>query len=215
MKRNFLLFLSLCIIFISSSRAQEYAVSVKASTLGINGEIIRSFGSNINLRIGAAAFSYSLDGGGGTEQYKYTADAKLLSASLLADYFPFGQVFRLTGGVFFNFNKANIDLVPTKTTTLGGDEYTPEKLGSLQASLDFKKVAPYIGIGFGNPTSGNAGLGFTFDIGTVYQGPANVDLTANGLLEPSAAPDQEELLESNLGWFKWYPVVSLGLIYKF
>jgi len=40
-------------------------------------------------------------------------------------------------------------------------------------------------------------------------------LSAKGLLEPSAAPDQEKQLESNLNWFKWWPVITLGLTYEF
>jgi len=213
--RKILLFLFLTLIFLSYSNAQDYAASLKVSTLGINLEIIRSFGHNFNARVGAAYFSYTLNSGGGNEQYRYTATANLLSASLLADYFPFGQTFRITGGLLYNLNKGDIDLVPTKTTVIGGDEYTPDKLGNLKADVDFNKIAPYIGIGIGNPTSGDAGLGFTLDLGAAYQGQARINLTASGLLEPSAAPDQEELLENNLSWFKWYPVLSFGIIYKF
>jgi hypothetical protein len=215
MKRKILLFLFLSLIFLSSSNAQDYAASLKVSTLGVNFEIIRSFGQNFNARVGCAYFSYTLNSGGGTEQYKYAANATLSSATLLVDYFPFGQTLRITGGVLYNLNKGNIDLIPTKTTVIGGDEYTPDKLGNLKATVDFNKAAPYLGLGLGNPTSGSSGLGFTFDLGAVYQGPAHINLTAEGLLAPSAAPDQEELLENNLSWFKWYPVLSFGIIYKF
>ena len=215
MKRKILLFFFLSFIFLSSSNAQDYATSIKVGTLGINLEAIRSIGQNFNVRVGAAYFTYTLDSGGGTEQYKYTANADLLSVSLLGDYFPFGQTFRITGGFLFNLNKGNIDLVPTKTTIIGGDEYTPDKLGNLKATVDFNIVAPYIGLGIGNPTSGDAGLGFTFDLGTAYQGQPHIKLNASGLLKPSAAPDQEETLENNLSWFKWYPVLSFGIVYKF
>jgi hypothetical protein len=215
MKRKFLPFFFLYLIFLSSSNAQDYAASVKVGTLGINLEVIRSFGQNFNARIGAAYFTYSLNSGGGTEQYKYTANATFSSASLLADYFPFGQTFRITGGLLFNLNKGDIDLIPTKTTVIGGDEYTPDKLGNLKAAVDFNKIAPYIGIGIGNPTSGDAGLGFILDLGTAYQGQPHIKLNASGLLEPSAAPDQEEKLENNLSWFKWFPVLSFGIVYKF
>ncbi|MCK5591624.1 MAG: hypothetical protein KAI72_06690, partial [Candidatus Pacebacteria bacterium] len=92
---------------------------------------------------------------------------------------------------------------------------TSEELGNLKANIKFNKVAPYIGLGFGNPTAGDSGFGFTFDLGTMYQGGAVVDLTADGLLAPTAAEDQERLIEDNLSWFKWFPVISLGLTYKF
>jgi len=104
---------------------------------------------------------------------------------------------------------------PTKSYTVGGDIYTPDLLGTMSADISFNKVAPYIGIGFGDPTAGSKGLGFTFDIGTVFQGAPKAKLSATGLIEPSASPEQQEKLESNLSWFKFYPVVSFGLTYKF
>lgn len=213
MKRYIIFFFFLSVVFLSSTRAQEYAASFKVSTLGVNLEAIRSLGPQFNARAGFAFFPYSANGG--TKEYNYKANAKLFSVSALADYFPFGNTLRLTGGVIFNLNKGDINMVPAQSTIIGGDEYTPDKLGNLKADLDFNKVAPYIGIGLGNPTSGNSGFKFTFELGTIYQGPAKVKLSANGLLEPSAAPDQEERLESNLSWFKWYPVLSFGLVYKF
>jgi hypothetical protein len=134
---------------------------------------------------------------------------------MLADYFPFGNSLRLTGGFLINLNKAEIALTPTDSYVVGGDEYTPEKLGVMTADIDFNKFAPYIGIGFGNPMAGDSGLKFSFDIGTIYQGAPNIDLSATGLIEPSAEADNEATLESNLEWFQWFPVVQFGLTYKF
>ncbi|MBN1301000.1 MAG: hypothetical protein JW995_07260 [Melioribacteraceae bacterium] len=205
----FLLFLS------SYINAQDYGVALRVSTLGVAVEGMRSFGTTMNARIGFAMFSISQNGGGGTEDYTYVADADLSSIAMLTDWFPFGQTFRITAGLLMNLNKAEINLVPTKTYTIGGDIYTPEKLGTMTAKVDFNKFAPYIGVGIGNPLSGDSGFKFTFDLGTMYQGTPNIGLSATGLISPSAAPDQEQTLENNLKWFKWYPIVSLGLTYKF
>ncbi|MBU0473512.1 MAG: hypothetical protein KKF62_05065 [Bacteroidetes bacterium] len=215
MKTKLLIPIFLFFFLATSISAQDYAAAVKVSSLGFSGEVIRSFGEQFNVRAGFAFFSISLDGGGGTEDYTYTADAKLSSFSALVDYFPFGGIFRISGGALVNLNNATTILTPTKTYTIGNDEYTPEKLGNLDAKIDFDPVAPYIGIGWGNPTAGVSGLSVTFDIGTMYQGAPSVDLTAKGLLEPSASQDQEDLITSNLDWFKWYPIISLGLNYKF
>ncbi len=214
LKLSFLVFTFLLALPLATM-AQDYAASVKISTLGINVEGVRSFGPSLNTRLGLALFSYSHEGGGDGDDYEYTGDLKLLSISALADWFPFKNFFRITGGVLINLNEAELEMIPTETYQIGGDLYTPEKLGKLNAKVDFNKVAPYIGIGFGNPMSGGSGLAFTFDIGTVYQGAPNVDLTATGLIEPSGAPDQEKTLENNLDWFQWYPVISFGLTYKF
>jgi hypothetical protein len=216
MSRKLYIFVFLIIFSLYSQiSAQHYGTSIKVSTLGVTIDGIRSFGSSLNGRLGVAFFTLTQDGGGGTDEYIYTADAKLTSVSLLADYFPFGGVFRLTGGFLINLNKAELEMTPNKSYNIGGDVYTPEKLGKLNADIDFNKFAPYLGIGFGNPMSGNFGLKFTFDVGTMYQGAPKIDLSASGLIEPSAAPDQEATIEDNINWFQWYPVINFGLTYKF
>lgn len=195
--------------------AQNYGLGLKISTRGIGVDVIRSFGSQFNIRLGGAYYNIAPEGEGAGEDYKYAADVNLLSVVLLGDYFPFDNIIRLTGGVILNLNAADLKLIPAKSYTVGGDTYDPETMGTLSANVDFNRFAPYIGLGLGNPLKGGGSFQFTFDIGTMYQGGAAVDLSATGMLEPSAAPDQEQQLEDNLSWFKWYPVVSLGMVYKF
>jgi len=215
MKKNSLLFILFFGLAFSNIFAQEWATAVKISTLGGNVEVYRSFGDQFNAHVGFNYFTLDQDITG-EEDYDATFSVGLMSISALGDYFPFeSSGFRLTAGVFINLNQIDATLTPKDEYTVGGDVYTPDDLGTLDANISFNKIAPYIGLGFGNPTGGDSGLGFTFEIGTIYQGGSIVDLTATGLLEPSAAQDQEQKFEENLSWFKWYPVVSLGLTYKF
>lgn len=216
MKKKTLLFAFLfCSIGLSSTYAQEWATSLKISTLGGNVEVYRSFGDQFNAHLGFNYFSLEQEMTG-EEDFDATFSVGLMSISALGDYFPFSaSSFRITGGLIFNLNKIDATLTPNEEYEVGGDVYTPEDLGNLNASISFNAVAPYLGLGFGNPTGGDSGLGFTFDIGTMYQGGSIVDLTATGLLGPSAEEDQEQQFEDNLAWFKWYPIISLGLTYKF
>lgn len=192
--------------------AQNYAVALKISTLGINCEGIRSFGSSFNARIGFSIFNYQYNGVEGEEDYKYDADLRLLSFSALADWYPFKSSIHLTGGALINLNEGDLTLYPIKTYKIGGTLYTPQLLGNVSAKVKLNRVAPYLGIGFGMPTSGNH-FTFSMDVGVIYQGAPKVDLTAKGLLEPSA--EQGPLIEDNIKWFKFYPVISLGISYKF
>ncbi len=207
----------LCFCFITAQfLAQDYVASLNIGTPGFGVSLSRSFGEKINLHAGFAWFSTEIEGGDKEkDDYIYTAKPKLMSANLLADYFPFGGSLRLRGGLFFNLNAFDTHMTPSKTYTVGNDQYTPELLGSMDAEIKYPVVAPYIGLGLGNPFSGESGLSITFDVGTFYQGTPDVDLTATGLLAPSAAEDQEKQLEDNLDWFQWFPVVSIGLNYKF
>lgn len=216
MNKKQLLFL---LIFLSVGNvtlfAQEWAVAAKVSTLGGNMELYRSFGDYFNLHFGANYFTLNQDLEDDSD-YSAEVSAGLMSFSALGDYYPFqSSTFRLTLGAYFNLNEVDAILTPVNSYDVGGDVYTPEELGTLDANIKFNPIAPYIGLGFGNPTSGESGFGFSFDIGSMYQGGSIVDLTAEGLLEPSAEEDQVTLIQDNLNWFKWYPVVSLGLSYKF
>jgi len=207
------------VVFLISSyvSAQDFGLSAKVGTLGLTFEGIYSLSTDFNVRGGVSFFNYSYKGDKKTtDDYSFNADLKLSSFSVLADWYLFGGTFfRLTGGAIINLNKVSAEAAPTKTYYVGGDEYTPEKLGNLNIDISFQKFSPYIGIGFGNPLDGPSGLAFTVDIGSAYQGAPKAALSAKGLLEPSAAPDQEKQLESNLNWFKWWPVITLGLTYEF
>ncbi len=214
MKRFIPAFLLCLFLFLPVSlNAQDYAASLKIGTLGVNAEAVRSFGPQFNARIGFAALSLSNLSLISNNDYSSKGDLKLMSFSALGDWFPFESNFRLTAGIFINLNKTSVALTPKKTYYDGNIAYTPEKLGVLNADISFSKVDPYIGIGFGNPTSGETGLGFTLDFGTFYHGNPKASLSATKLLEPSAG--QSPILEDNLKWFKFYPVLSFGLTYKF
>jgi len=215
MKKLIFLLLFLSVLIFQNTYAQNYAAALKLSSIGITAEGIRSIDEDFNLRLGVSMFPFKYNGGGGTEDYKYTADLNLFAISALVDWFPFKNFFRVTGGLVVNLNKIKAVATPTETHIVGGDYYTPEKLGNMDVDIKMNKIAPYLAVGIGNPLAGVKGLGYSVEIGAFYQGSPKVDLTASGLIEPSAAPDQEELMESNLSWFKFYPVVSIGLTYKF
>jgi hypothetical protein len=213
MKTKLLLFILLPLISITGLKAQDYAASIKVSTLGVSIEGYRSITSQFNVRLGVSAFSYTANDVSSSDTYTANADLKLTSVSALADWFPFESSFRISAGLVVNLNKADITLIPKKTYTQGKIKYTPDKLGQLNAELTFNKVAPYIGIGLGNPTAGAPGLGFTFDVGTFFQGGPKASMTATKLLTPSAS--QSGILEDDLKALKFYPVLSFGLYYKF
>lgn len=211
------LFLLIYICMSKAITAQDYAVSVKASTLGVHAELYRALGSSFNIHLGAASFNYAYDKINGTKgQYSLSADIKLKSYTALIDWKPFtSSSFKFTGGAVFNDNHPSLTAIPEISKTIGGDIYNQASLGNMKVDLTVKKINPYFGIGFGNVTSGKSGLGLTLDAGAYYQDSPKVKLSANGLLAPSASPEQAAILQNNLKWIKWYPVVSLGLVYTF
>ena len=214
-KKSLLVFALFFGLTLSTSFAQDWAAAIKVSTMGGNIDVYRSFGEKFNVHVGYNYFALT-QSLGETDDYKTEGKIGLSSISALGDFFPFeSSTFRITGGVMYNLNVIDATLTAAKEYKVGGDNYSPEELGDLTATIEFNKFSPYLGLGFGNPTSGDSGFGFVFDVGTMYQGTAIVNLQAEGLLKPSATKDQEKTIENNLSWFQWYPVVSLGITYKF
>lgn len=205
----------------------EVALGAKASTLGLGAELHVGLHPNFNLRLGANQYSYSdrREESG----IEYDAEAKLRSATLLLDWFPLAGGFHLTGGLVRNDTHVDGESVPPASGVyVIGDVPVPVALvGTLQARVEFDQQVPYAGLGWGNPIGSGRKLTFYFDAGVVFQGEPQVRLTPNlppgsPLNDPIARQALEILLqaearelESDLEKYDKYPVVALGLAYRF
>ena len=191
---------------------QSFAVKVNAGSMGGGVEVVYQAHESANLRLGGNFFGLSyLYESGTDEEFDLDSDFSLGMFSLLADWHPGKSQFRVTGGLLYNNNSISAALIPKQSYTVGGDKYTPDELGRLNADFSFNSLAPYLALGFGNPFSGSR-FGFNTDVGFVYQGAPKVSLSADGLLAPSA--EQGPQLQENVSWAKFYPVLTFGLSYR-
>jgi hypothetical protein len=85
--------------------------------------------------------------------------------------------------------------------------------GDLKATVDFNKIAPYAGIGFGH--SASSGIGFTLDVGVLLQGEPEVDISAGPLVSQADIDQEEANAEDDIKGFTMYPVVSAGVNFRF
>jgi hypothetical protein len=197
----------------------DFALGGKASTLGLGIDGTVGLLPRLNLRVGANAFSIELDTS--TSDIDYDMEVDLLSFPIVLDWHLFRDSgFRISAGALINQNEADLEGSSQSSYTIGGIEYTAAELGTLRGKVDFDTVAPYLGIGWGNAVGKNKRWSFNCDLGVVFQGQANIDLAANGPVasDPSfqADLDQEKQdLEDELDDYKYYPVVSLGVSYRF
>ena len=102
--------------------------------------------------------------------------------------------------------------------TIGGITYPGAGIGTLSSVTTFDSTSPYLGLGFDFTLAGKVGL--NLDLGVLWQGEPGVTLDASGALnqDPAfqAALETERLeLEDEMSDFKAWPVVSLGVVYKF
>ncbi|NNM65025.1 MAG: hypothetical protein HKL99_10505 [Burkholderiales bacterium] len=198
----------------------DASVGLTAGTLGAGPQIGWTIVPNkfdARLNFGALNRSYNTTSNG----VAYTGNLKLQNVGLLGDWHPWAGAFRLTGGLFYNGNKFDLSAQPTGGSyTFNGNTYTAAQVGTANASVTFNSVAPYIGLGFGDGGTGaGAGLHFTSDIGVMYQGTPKASITAsnptgNAQLASDVQASQAKL-QSDLNSFQWYPVVQVGVVYRF
>jgi hypothetical protein len=151
------------------------------------------------------------------------AQLKFNNIGLYGDYYPFGGGFRLTGGVQTGQNKVDLTSKPNGSVTVNGHTYTGAPGDSITGQLNLSNTAPYVGLGYssrGDQT--NAGLSLNFDLG-VRMGSADVSLQANGFNNLPAAQraqldadlaKERAKLQDDVKVLKTYPVLSLGLSYR-
>ena len=97
------------------------------------------------------------------------------------------------------------------TYDTGGRTYTFDEVGVLEGEIEFSSPARYFGIGWGNKVGWDKTRGLVVDVGVMYQGAPSVSLTTERALPPEG---QEQLEDEYEGYAVW-PVLSIGLSYKF
>lgn len=197
---------------------QGTAFAGRLGTLGWGLELIQSLNENVNLRFGLNHYTGDYDGK--EDDVEYDIDINLRSGLVFVDWHPYEGEFRVTGGFLYNGNHVNVLGEPTDSLTIGDTRYTPSAIGDLTYKATFSKIAPYLGIGFGNATQKDRTLGFVLDFGIAFQGSPEIEISASGWMADNQA-FQEDLekekqeLEEDIEAIKYYPVLAFGFTYKF
>jgi hypothetical protein len=199
----------------------DTSLGIRGGTLGGGIELSTALTQRAAVRLNVDG--YNRKQSSDQDNIQYDMKLKLQTVSLLGDWFPFANNFRISAGVFYNGNKFSLKGQPTGPGfTINDQPYAAAEVGSLEATVKFRKAAPYFGIGYGRPI--NKGLSLIFDAGVMFQGSprSKMDVTCGAgvlaarcaQLQSDAAAEQSQL-DDSLHNFKYYPVISLGLAYTF
>lgn len=203
-----------------STQAEGTAIGGRISTLGMGAEMTQELAPHLNARVGVNGWSYDKSMGEGGIDYDARVD--LFTGSALLDWHFFEGSFRFTGGIMLNANEFGLTGKPEAGTLweVGTTSYDSELVGTLESTIDFNDIAPYVGIGWGNPI-GNKGVNIVFDVGVLYQGSPSATLKAVGTDATIVDALQADLaieranLQDDLSDFNIWPVASIGLSYQF
>ncbi|HEX2666905.1 MAG TPA: hypothetical protein VHP13_00875 [Gammaproteobacteria bacterium] len=198
--------------------ASDFGLDAHAGTLGLGAELNYTINPYFTARVNFNNYTYSYDSK--KEQIDYNFDLKLSSYAAMVDVHPFQGIFRVTGGLVGNNNKVDAVAVPSGTYTINGTTYSASQVGTLSGLITFNSTAPYLGLGWSSLGSTSTGLGFSFDVGVLMQGSPKVKLSANGPIannsqfQSDLAAEQAKV-QDDVNSFKTYPVIALGLTYRF
>jgi hypothetical protein len=194
-------------------------LGLKVGTLGVGADFTVRIFDFMNLRLGATytPLEYDFIYKDNDSDIDMTASVDFNVFSLLADVYPFGGGFRLSAGPILNNN--DFSAVLREGTIVLHKE--PFDISSGNASVDFDELCWYFGLGYGNAIGGSGNWTFAFDLGVMYQG--SMDITASAVaINPDAQSVLDRALDSEIthiedeyAWLQFYPVVSIGVSYKF
>jgi len=210
-------------------------MGVKVSPLGIGIEAATPVTYRTNVRVGFNVFSYSR--GFTNDGVNYDASLSFRSLETHFDWFPFAGGFHLSPGLMvYNGNqvKANATVNGGRSFTLGNTTYISDASTPISGTgkIGFNKVAPSLLAGWGNllPRS-EKHFSVPFEFGAVFQGTPKATLNLVGDACDSTGGNchnigtdtnfqnnviaQQNKLNNDMSFFKVYPVVSLGIGYKF
>jgi hypothetical protein len=205
------------------AHADGLAISAKAGFLGGGLELSKFYSEKVSGRLGLNIFYFHTTSNRNTANYDF--DLKLQTVSALADWYPYAGIFRVSSGLMINRNRADISAQPNpgSSYTVNGTAYmSGSEIQSLNGSVRFNLIAPYIGVGWGNPLETQKKWGLVSDLGFMLQGSPKTNLDATcapgyagcANLQNDAAAERASL-ESSMSKFKLLPVLTIGASYRF
>jgi hypothetical protein len=201
------------------ARAGDWGIDLHAGTLGGGAEVNYTISPYFMARLRANRYNY--DYSGRKEQIYYDFTLHLKSYALLLDWHPFAGVFHVTAGYFSNKNDVFGYAQPQNGSyIINGNTYNASQVGNLTGSITFNPGAPYLGIGWNSLGTTSTGFGFEFDLGALFQGSPTAQLSASGSISSnpqfrSDLAQEQAKLQNDVNFFKIYPVVNVGLSYRF
>jgi hypothetical protein len=201
----------------SGARADnDFGVGLKAGTLGIGLEASWQPLPYLDIRVGGNTFEFDDNGMQGGIPYAstFTLESFYATGNL---HFPVSPM-RITAGIYSNGNELLMINDDGTDLNIGGITYPGAGIGTLKSVTSFGSSSPYFGVGFDFTLAGK--LGLNLDFGLLWQGEPEVTLEADGSLaqDPlfqAALEAERRQLEDEMSDFKAWPVVSLGVVYRF
>jgi hypothetical protein len=218
------------------STSHPFGVGLKVSSLGAGIEIGAGITQSLNLRVGGDFFDYSVDNT--RDGVTYNGNVRLHSLEAHVDWFPWKGNFHVGPGVLYHLTQpldANLQIPGGTLFTLNATDFvsSPNDPVSGAAALRVHHIAPEVTVGWGDllPRGEGKHWSIPFEIGAAFQGNPQILLGLQGTAcSPHGGPcydaatnpvvltplSQEiKKRQNDISWFKIYPLISIGVGYRF
>ncbi|MEM1150980.1 MAG: hypothetical protein AAGI03_10525 [Pseudomonadota bacterium] len=203
----------------ASAQDSNIAIGAGVGTPGANVDV--AFKVNDFLRVRGGGNLFQFDEDVDIDDITYEGELDLSGLSVAADLHPFSNSFMLTGGAYFGTKEIGVSASPNEAVTIGDTIFAPDEFGSLVGDVSFEDTAPFIGLGFDNTFTGSGNWGFRAVVGASLFGSADVSLdSVGGTLsnDPNLQAEleaEEAKIEEDVEDFELYPILQIGLTYRF
>lgn len=218
-----------------SSNKPAVGIAVTAGSLGIGVAGAVRVHSKVNLRAGFNFFSLTRDFDDSESNITYVGQMKLRSVTAHVDYFPFGGGFHISPMFALSHgSKVTLSsLIPAgKTIDIDDVPYQSSSSNPIKVAgeVSFKSGKPGVTIGFGNIAGGHR-VTVPFELGVIFasapvgklsftgtacqsNGSNCKDIATDATIQ-SHVKAQELDLNDTIRPFRFYPVLTLGLSFRF
>lgn len=218
---RYLLFLVFVLLKLSISANSAYRDSLPSrngisaglsfSTMGLGVSATRSISNRFDIRFNGSFAGYTYDIRKVSTDLQGDANFRFGIAGFFTDFYP-SRFFYLSGGMVYNFTKVSMVGQSSQAIEIGDIVMEPDEVGNLGVEITPGwKLNPYLGLGINSRNHRPINVGMEF--GVFFQNSPDVNLTASGMLSPTANSDQEQLMEKNISPLLYYPYFSLRISY--
>ena len=164
-------------------------------------------------------FNYGFNSSG----IRYAGRFHFNTGGAFLDWHPAANPWMITGGGVFGERKVNVSAKPALngTITIHGVVYPVTEVGSVVGKVDYGDAAPFVGAGWDNTYYTRRGWGFRALAGVAFgQDPPEAQIHAVGpfATNPSVVSNvqaDQATLRHDAGDYSYYPVVQMGVNYRF
>lgn len=202
-------------MMVGAAQAQEIYVHGGTLGAGVGAALPLTSWAGVHAELEGFGLSHSVN----VNDNEYDGHLKLLQGGLYLDLFPFSSSgFRVTAGALINEDELSAHAVPNAQGNYKiGDDYVPAVGAAPSATVTLPRVMPYLGIGYGHkPVS--KGFGLTLDLGVAYGRPHttyNVPAIYSMFTTQANIDEQERKISDKVEHYKLYPVLQIGVSYRF